>query len=632
MGCVSLGATDQPVISGIATVEENMDESLTALAGESQVDDIDEKVTEQVEEEEEEEEEIVQKRFVLQVLPFVTAVQRQHGLRHEDHERYRRFCSRRLRRIRRALKFLCGKKRFTKKTITREIVVNEQYLHILLFEAERAWSYFCQLKEESADDDHKKFHMVGRLRKAAQYATELHELIGNDGELCDERTELEIAAYATWMNALLHRERQSWKTAFEMFGQAKIIYDQLGGVCGDVLAPIYAKKVEDIEAQIRYCSFMLGGDAGDLNELLKMQESGIGSMAMLKEKFARVLENSEAESENLSSITWRGRVKPVASSRLQINLLSMRNKEKSLGQVTEFSELMDTFDELFGSYGDTISTIHDEIQAENKAPTPNEANLASLKFANDYVSHLRYEQTIKRSQKMIENALANIEDKTGESKIDDVVQLYTMVLQTLGAMESIESLQEDVEFGKLLSARILMYKAMRCVYIAQGRVEADPPQLKEAYALLDRGTTHSRLAQSELAECGDALDASELMLSKDFETRTRRLRCLIQAYAFMNTLETNDKESDETAADSQSLKEKLASFKSGSQIAAREATLVSFPPDFEPTACKPLFFDLASNYIDFPDVSERAKPPQTGAVDALKGVLSSGWSKLGLWG
>ena len=65
-------------------------------------------------------------------------------------------------------------------------------------------------------DDHKKFHMTGRLRKAAQYANELRDLIGEDGVLCDERTELEASAYAAWINALCQRERQTWKSALEL--------------------------------------------------------------------------------------------------------------------------------------------------------------------------------------------------------------------------------------------------------------------------------------------------------------------------------------------------------------------------------------------------------------------------------
>lgn len=51
---------------------------------------------------------------------------------------------------------------------------------------------------------------LGRLKKAHTYAQELKVLVGSDGILCDERTELEVTAYAAWMEATLRLELQSW--------------------------------------------------------------------------------------------------------------------------------------------------------------------------------------------------------------------------------------------------------------------------------------------------------------------------------------------------------------------------------------------------------------------------------------
>jgi hypothetical protein len=58
-------------------------------------------------------------------------------------------------------------------------------LHILLFDAERAWAFAMQLKEESVADPRKRDHLVRRMKKAADLATKLEELAK---VLCDERT------------------------------------------------------------------------------------------------------------------------------------------------------------------------------------------------------------------------------------------------------------------------------------------------------------------------------------------------------------------------------------------------------------------------------------------------------------
>ena len=63
------------------------------------------------------------------------------------------------------------------------------------------------------------------------------------------------------------------------------------------------------------------------------------------------------------------------------------------------------------------------------------------------------------------------------------------------------------------------------------------------------------------------------------------------------------------------------------------ANLVPFPPNFEATPCKPLYFDLAGNHLDFPVLTERVKAAEeaesgggiTGMLgSAVKGALG-GW-------
>jgi signal recognition particle subunit SRP68 len=61
------------------------------------------------------------------VLKITKSYQQQHGLRHGDYQRYRHFCSRRLQRIRRVIKFTNGKKQFIKKVVTAEVAVSVGY-------------------------------------------------------------------------------------------------------------------------------------------------------------------------------------------------------------------------------------------------------------------------------------------------------------------------------------------------------------------------------------------------------------------------------------------------------------------------------------------------------------------------
>lgn len=84
---------------------------------------------------------------------MIKNAQQQHGLRHGDYQRYRGYCTRRIRRLRKALKFPQGDKRHFKR---RDVTIaqltskraDERYIHIPLISAERDWSYAMQVNVE----------------------------------------------------------------------------------------------------------------------------------------------------------------------------------------------------------------------------------------------------------------------------------------------------------------------------------------------------------------------------------------------------------------------------------------------------------------------------------------------------
>lgn len=56
--------------------------------------------------------------------------QLQNGLRHGDYRRYRQYCSRRLQRVRKSVKFTHGRgKAFLKKEITAEINIKQGFVY-----------------------------------------------------------------------------------------------------------------------------------------------------------------------------------------------------------------------------------------------------------------------------------------------------------------------------------------------------------------------------------------------------------------------------------------------------------------------------------------------------------------------
>ena len=79
----------------------------------------------------------------------------------------------------------------------------------------------------------------------------------------------------------------------------------------------------------------------------------------------------------------------------------------------------------------------------------------------------------------------------------------------------------------------------------------------------------------------------------------------------------------------QPLVERLDSYYEDPTLSGKKANLVQFPPDFSPIPSKPVFFDLANSFIDFPDLSDKVEAKkQTGGIGGfMKGWLGWGGKK-----
>jgi len=121
---------------------------------------------EQVENEPEEIEEIVPNS--VPILKMVKECQLEHGLRHRDYQRYRRYCTNRCRRIRKFLNFRLGDRRkvIPRKVTEDEARSNSLFIVMLVISIEHDWSYAEELRQ--SDQPRKRHHMKNKLRKAAK--------------------------------------------------------------------------------------------------------------------------------------------------------------------------------------------------------------------------------------------------------------------------------------------------------------------------------------------------------------------------------------------------------------------------------------------------------------------------------
>ncbi|KAL3877845.1 hypothetical protein ACJMK2_035489 [Sinanodonta woodiana] len=524
--------------------------------------------------------------FTVGILQITKEAQQQHGLRHGDHQRYRSYCSRRIRRIRKSLHFPLGdKRRVTPKKITVEILKDVRYLHLILFEAERAWGFAMQLKTEANTEPRKKFHMISRLRKAAQHASELHNLCESDR--CDAQTKLESQAYLAFIKGSVAFELENWKIAIESYSNAKTIYEKLASAFTEDLQSLYLQRVSEIEPNIRYCAYNIG-DESAIKDLIKMRRKAGGDQ--LSSQIDSLLSQTrEKQAATLSEVTWRGRTVPVKNEQVRLFLLNVQESPKEIEKAQGLDNKISIYESLLKQCIDAQQALRDTLQDDQgfKAAIrglPVEGKVSNQHYLHSYLTYIKLTKTVDRNLLLIDS-LKNflpgkqMEDGHKITKPQDLVRLYDIIIQNLGEVPNISGLEDDTVLEEEMGTRSLGFKAFRCVYIAQSYAAAK--KWREAIGLYDRVLTYA---------------SQSLSMYKKLQ---------IEAVY-------------------KPLIERLDQYVEDASLISKKPNLVHFPPDFEPIPCRPLFFDLALNNVDFPSLEDKMESKKTGG---LTGFVK-GW----LWG
>uniref|UniRef100_A0A3P8ZPT1 Signal recognition particle subunit SRP68 n=1 Tax=Esox lucius TaxID=8010 RepID=A0A3P8ZPT1_ESOLU len=549
----------------------------------------------------------------LEILQIIKDSQQQHGLRHGDYQRYRGYCSRRLRRLRKTLGFKCGNRhKFTGKKVT----VDMLYLLLVLMEAERAWSYAMQLKQEANTEPRKRFHLLSRLRKAAKHGERLEKLC--ESPRVDAKTKLEAQAYTSYLSGMVRFELQEWKAAMEAFNKCKTIYEKLASAFTEELAVLYHQRVEEISPNIRYCAYNIG-DQNAMNELMQMRLSAGGGGGMMAEKLEALITQTRAkQAATMSEVEWRGRTVPVKIDKARIFLLGLGDNEAAIAQAANEETKERLYETLLAECRDTIQAVREELKTEAKQRERSDdagGKVSNLQFLHSYLTYIKLWTVVKRNESMAHVLQAKLketqpdENKRGP-RPQDLIRLYDIILQSLTELSSLQGLEEDHTFQKEVALKMLVYKAYRCFFIAQSYVLVK--KWSEALVLYERVLKYAKEVQSKAKSLNNSL--KDLPDVQELITEVNAEKYSLQAAAILGGLLT-----------SKPLCERLETFHLDPALVGKQPNLVQFPPDFQPIPCKPLFFDLALNHVAFPPLDDKVEQKGKGGLTGyIKGIFGFG--------
>ncbi|PHU22382.1 hypothetical protein BC332_07489 [Capsicum chinense] len=575
-------------------------------------------------------------KFSVNVLQLLKSAQMQHGLRFGDYARYRRYCTARLKRLYKSLKFTHGRLKYTKRSISVTTVTEVRFLHVVLYTAERAWSHAMEKKTlPDGPNAFQRSYLIGRLRKAVKWASLFQELCSIKG---DSRTSLEAEAYAAYMKgSLLFEQDQNWDVAVKCFKSARAVYEELGKY-GDLENQVLCReRVEELEPSIRYCLHNIGESNLQTSELVSIGEMEGPALDLFKAKLEAAM--AEARSQQAASMTefhWLGNRFPISNAKTRVSILKAQELEKdvhgSAADSLPAEKKLVLYDKIFAAYHEARSCIrNDLVTAANSENVKDE--LSGLDKA---IGAILGQRTIERNQllvKIAKSKLNKVRDDKNEkvTKPEELVRLYDLLLQNTADLSDLVSSGrdrklEEVALAEECELKSMVFRAERCFYLAKSY--SLQGKRTEAYALYSRARS---LADAALMKLQSANAADQVMI-KELRTLYNEIRsnsCVEHAKGIMeeeNAPENLSKKISNislTGADKKMeklLMEKMDMYESAVGANMKVVPRIeTFPPAFQSVPRNPIVLDLAYNLIEFPSLDARMKKDK-------KGFISRFWS------
>ncbi|KAG0083607.1 signal recognition particle subunit srp68 [Podila epicladia] len=597
-------------------------------------------------------------QFQLDILSLTNDARNAYGLRRQEYGRYRHHCTQRLHRIRKTLGFTHGKdKSFVSRPITAQTVTDEKYLHLVLFQAERAWGYAMEIKALSValDDTRKQTHYMARLKKAAKLAQSLEDLCSSKAGKVDVRSTLDAQAYSALMSAYVLFEAQEWQGALEKFSAARAIYDKLSLAGTSHQEALCHAALDEIDPNIRFCGYRLRlakDGVVNVEELVKMSDAnkGSGSDVLMREIEHLIAQTRKEKAQDLQSLNWRSKSLPLKNAKLATAILAAQETASQLASTHGSTESkQELFDKVLQAYAEADKQVkkalkEDAVAAAKVKSSKSEQNTAELNMVATYISFSTLKHSIDRNlvlAKDIYNKLEGDEattDKNEDVHYQNLVKAYDNIVQTLVAIQELPGVEADLKLSSEVENKLTFYKGWRCFFTATAYSKLS--RHVEAIALFDRAQAYATQIRSSVGRSKpevDSIDVTEQELA-DLESKIRGRKCQVHAAWYLEAghgENIEDKLSsmslDEKSLDEPALIKRLDTYPTSitSKVNPTVPHLVDFPPALQPIPAKPLFFDIAFNHMDYNHdvIAERSGRPKAQNEGSSGGWFGSIWGR-----
>ena len=509
-----------------------------------------------------------------------------------------------------------------------------------------------------------KSHICSRLYKASGYAGQLVELL-KDKHLtkATEQAILEARAYYISLRGAIDFEKQSWEDCLYEYSEARLIYT--------ALAKARAAKQEDlfkdllnstVDPSIRYAAYQLKlprtmsietivsryvkqGENEFVQEILKEDPEALDDPATAQRK------SPSGNAENLpKKIKWRSREVTLEDAATAQALAAVSTAEANLSSFlvsnpgAASQAKASAYDEVLIPSQDAVDATKTAIDELSTEGVPQgDRRMQALQITRTAVNYALvgwrigrnrvlcgkqdgaiFEPEVKKPKKTRKDRKARpVQEESTSRKLTRLrerVVLYDSTLQSLDSVKELPGVAADQKFVEELEAKRAYFAALKCLAIA--RSHALLQEARNALALLSRALNLSSKSSSLESS---SQPGSEKPPNIDIApTEVKELRELLRSLVFQHRALVelhhidSTKRTKASSAIEPPLVERLDEYPHG---LVDLSNLVTYPPKIQPIPVKPIFLDVAFNYIDYPGrTSKVAEPVANGTPELASGT------------
>lgn len=517
-----------------------------------------------------------------------------------------------------------------------------------------------------------KSHIHSRLHKASTYAGRLVELL-KIREITKATPEalLEARAYYVSLRGAIEFEKQSWEDCLRDYSEARFIYTTLAQRRGPKEEDLFRDLLNaTIDPSIRYAAYQLKlprtasidtiisryvpKTSEFVQEILKEYPDALDDPATAQKK------TPSGNAENVpETIEWRSRVVNLEDAATAQALAAVSNAKTRLSAfLTSNSDAAPqdkagAYDEVLIPSQDAVDatkTAIDELSAEGVPQ--GDRRMQALQITRTAVNYalvgwrigrnrilcgrqdgaLLEPETHKKPRKDDNTTTKPREESTGRklTRLRERVVLYDSTLQSLDSVRELPGVAADRNFLEDIEAKRAYFAALRCLAIA--RSHALLSETKNALSLLSRALEHSSRASPRTLtpQTTDEKPPNLEITPAEISNLHSLLQDLVAQHRALVELHNIQSASINTnTASASPLIERLDEYPSNEVDLAK---LVTYPPKIEPIPAKPLFLDVAYNYIDYPGRTQKVNVKATAVNGVAEGSRGGEEKKKGWFG